>query len=115
MSSAALPLLLALMAPQETSGGGLKLEQAAYDVQSYDIAIKVDPAAKTLGGTTIMEAKAVIPTASVLIDLDEPFKVSRITDGRTRLRFDRMKDTIRVHFPLSKQPGDPIHIETTYE
>lgn len=113
-SPAALPLLIALMAGQESSGGGLKLEQAAYDVQSYDVAITVDPVRKTLGGTTIMEAMAVIPTASILVDLDEPFVVSKVTDGKNPLRFDRMKDTVRVYFPLSKQPGDSIRFEMTY-
>jgi aminopeptidase N len=97
-----------------TSGGELKLEQAAYDVQSYDITLKIDPAKKTVAGKTIMEAKTVIPTASILLDLDEPYRVSKITDGKNPLRFNRLKDAIRIHFSLSKQPGDPIHVETTY-
>lgn len=114
-SPAALPLLLALLAPQTlTSGGVLKLEQAAYDVQSYDISINVDPVNKTIAGTTIMEAKTVIPTGSILLDLDDAYTVSRITDGKNPLRFDRLKDMIRVYFPLSKQPGDPIVCQTTY-
>ena len=108
-----------LIAPQvtqggRTSGGGLKLEQAAYDVQSYDISIKVEPAKKTLSGTTIMEAKTVIPTASILVDLDNPYTVSKVTDGKIPLRFDRLAGMFRVHFPISKQPGDSIHVETTY-
>jgi len=118
-STAAIQLLIAILASQatqgESSGGVLKLEQAAYDVQSYDISIKVDPATKTIAGTTIMEAKTVIPTASILIDLDDPYTVSKITDGRSPLRFDRLKGMIRVYFPLSKQPGDPIHTEVAYE
>lgn len=109
------PLLLALVAaPQHASGGALKLEQAAYDVLSYDIAIDVNPVNKTLKGTTIMEAKMVIPTATILLDLDDPYTVSKLTDGKTELRYERLKGAIRVFFPLSKQPGDPIRIETTY-
>jgi aminopeptidase N len=112
---AALPLLLVTQATQgATSGGALKLEQAAYDVQSYDISIKVDPAKKTLTGTTVMEAKAVIPTTSILVDLDDPYSISKVTDGKNPLRFDRLPDAFRVYFPLSKQPGDLIHLETTY-
>lgn len=114
-SLAALSFLVAAVSPQgSTSGGELKLEQAAFDVLSYDISIKVDPAKKTLAGTTIMAAKTVIPTASILLDLHDPYTVSKISDGKTALRFERMKDTIRVHFPLSKQPGDPIRVEITY-
>ena len=98
----------------EISGGVLKLEQAAYDVQAYDISIKVDPAKKTISGMTIMDAKIVIPTISILLDLDDPYKVSKITDGKEALRFDRLKGAIRVFFPLSKQPGESIHTEVTY-
>ncbi|MBS1714898.1 MAG: M1 family metallopeptidase [Armatimonadetes bacterium] len=99
---------------QEVSGGVLKLEQAAYDVQSYDVSLRVDPAAKSFRGMTVMLAKTVVPTASVLIDLDDPFAVSKITDGKTALKFERLKGALRVHFPMSKQPGDAIRIETTY-
>ena len=112
---AALAFLAASGIIQEPiSGGTLKLEQAAYDVQSYDISITVDPGKKTLAGTTVMEAKCVIPTASILLDLDDPFTVSRITDGKAPLKFDRLKGMIRVHFTQSKQPGDLIQCSMTY-
>ncbi|MBX3119946.1 MAG: M1 family metallopeptidase [Fimbriimonadaceae bacterium] len=119
IATAVLPLLLATAAhpqtaPKHISGGALKLEQAAYDVLAYDISIKVDPATKTLSGTTVMDAKAVIPTGSILIDLDDPYTVSKVTDGKSPLRYDRLKGMIRVYFPLSKQPGDPIRVESTY-
>ena len=109
-------LLFAAFAPPQgpVSGGALKLEQAAYDVQAYDVAIKVDPMQKTLSGTTVMDAKVVIPTASILIDLDDPFSVSKVTDGKSALRFDRLKGMVRVHLPASKQPGDVLRIATTY-
>lgn len=112
------PLLATLGLAQgsvgSVSGGTLQLEQAAYDVLAYDVAIKVDPVRKTLAGTTIMDAKTVIPTATVLLDLQAPYTVTKVTDGKTPLRFDRLKDALRVHFPLSKQPGDPIRVEIDY-
>lgn len=114
-SLALIPFLITTASPQvEISGGTLKLEQAAYDVLSYDISIKVDPAKKSLSGTTVMEAKIVIPTATLLLDLDDPYTVSKVTDGRSPLRFDRLKGMVRVHFPDSKQPGDQIRLVTSY-
>ncbi|MBV6457661.1 MAG: hypothetical protein HONBIEJF_00778 [Fimbriimonadaceae bacterium] len=112
----AAPLIAATLmtAQQATSGGPLQLEQAAYDVLSYDIAIKADPAKKTLGGTTIMEAKTVIPTASILVDLDDAFTISKVTDGTVPLRFDRLKGALRIHFPHSKQPGEAIRTRIVY-
>lgn len=90
---ATVPLLIATaQATQgESSEGSLKLEQAAYDVQSYDITIKAEPSKKAISGKTIMEAKTVIPTASILVDLDDPYTVSKVTDGKGPLRFERLE------------------------
>lgn len=98
----------------QISGGPLQLEQAAYDVLAYDIAIDVDPATNSISGLTRMDARTVVPTASVLIDLDDAYTVSNVSDGTKPLRFERIKGAIRVHFHQSKQPGDPIRIETRY-
>jgi aminopeptidase N len=114
MTSVVVALLAFAPVQDPVSGGELKLEQAAYDVQSYDVSIKVDPVAKTISGTTVMDARIVIPTASALIDLDERFTVSKVTDGKGALRFDRIGGTVRVHFPASKQPGDSLRVVTTY-
>ena len=119
MSLAATWMLIANLSHQttqggETSGGVLRLEQAAYDVSSYDVSIKVDPAKKQISGTTVMDAKVVIPTGTVVLDLDSRFAVSSISDGKSALRYDRLTDGIRVYFPSSKQPGESIRIVTTY-
>jgi aminopeptidase N len=112
---ASILLVAPLSASQsEISGGTLVLEQAVYDVLSYDISLTVDPKTKTISGTTKMDAKVVIPTATILLDLHSPFTVSKITDGKNNLRFDRLKGQIRVHFPASKQPGESVQVETTY-
>lgn len=114
-AAAAFVLLTSASVFQEPiSGGRLQLEQAAYDVLSYEVAITVDPIKKSFAGTTTMEAKTVIPTASILIDLDDPFSVSKVTDGAGPLRFDRIKGGLRVHFPASKQPGEPIRTVIDY-
>lgn len=112
---AALSLLASTLTFQETASGGvLKLEQAAFDVQSYDISIKVDPSKRSISGTTIVEAKTVIPTISILLDLDDPYTVSKVTDGKASLKFTRLKGMIRVYFPASKQPGDAIRCDVSY-
>ncbi|RYG20545.1 hypothetical protein EON82_20075, partial [bacterium] len=97
------------------SGGPLRFEQAVFDVQSYDVSLNVDTAAKSIAGTTVMTAKTVIPTNVILLDLDTPFAVSKVADGEGRaLRFERGIDTIRIWFPQSKQVGDEIKTSITY-
>ncbi|MCB0826208.1 MAG: M1 family metallopeptidase [Armatimonadetes bacterium] len=115
MTPALFLLLAQQQPPQHISGGPLMLEQACYDVQSYDIALNVKPATKSISGKTIIDANIVIPTGSVLIDLDDPYEVRRVTDGKTDLRFDRLPGAMRVYFPLSKQPGEKMSVEITYD
>jgi aminopeptidase N len=97
------------------SGGPLRFEQAVFDVQSYDVALDIDPKTKTIKGRTVMVAKTVIPTNVILLDLDVPFTVTSVADGSGRpLKHLRTKDAIRIWFPQSKQVGDEIKTAITY-
>jgi aminopeptidase N len=102
------------------TGGPLMFEQAAFDVYSYEVRVRVDPKARSISGTTVMAAKIVIPTNVIVLDLDTPFAVSRIAepfglDTEMRdLKYERRGGKIWIWFPLTRQPGDVITIETTY-
>lgn len=99
---------------EHSTGGPLTIEQAAFDVSHYDIALRVDPTAKSISGTTKMTAKVVIPTAAIYLDLDENYLVSKVTDGIAPLKFVREKAGLRIFFPASKQPNEKILTEITY-
>ena len=97
------------------TGGPLKFEEAVYDVQSYDVSINVDPATKSISGTTVMTARTDIPTNVIMLDLDTPYTVSAVTDGAGHaLKFERSPDSIRIFFPFSKQVGEVIKTSITY-
>ncbi|RYG35236.1 M1 family peptidase [bacterium] len=117
LSLAVLPLLAASAGAQRptATGGPLRFEQAVFDVQMYDVTLAIDPKTKTIKGTTVMTAKTVIPTDVILLDLDTPFTVSKVTDGAgNSLKFERGKDTIRIWFPQSKQVGQTIKTSIVY-
>lgn len=100
--------------PTET-GGVLMFEQAAFDVQSYDISLNVDPKTKSISGTTIMTAKTVIPTNVIVLDLDLPYTISKLTDGAGHdLKYQRKEGKVWIWFPLTKQDGDEIKTSITY-
>lgn len=99
--------------PTDT-GGPLKFEQAVYDVQSYDVTLNVDPNAKTINGTTVMTAKIVIPTNVILLDLDTPYTVSKVSDGVGDLKHERKGGEIWIWFPMTKQVGEEIKTRITY-
>jgi aminopeptidase N len=96
------------------TGGPLKFEQAAYDVQDYDISVAVDPATKMITGTTVMTARTVIPTNVIVVDLDLPYTISKLTEGGHDVRYDRREGQIWIWFPMTKQVGEEIKTSITY-
>jgi aminopeptidase N len=100
--------------PTET-GGVLMFEQAVFDVQNYDITLNVDPKTKSISGTTVMTAKTVIPTNVIVLDLDLPYTISKLTDGAGHdLKYQRKEGKVWIWFPLTKQDGDEIKTSITY-
>ncbi|HTK38241.1 MAG TPA: hypothetical protein VL325_07100, partial [Pyrinomonadaceae bacterium] len=96
------------------TGGQLMFEQAVYDVQSYDVSLNVDPKTKSISGTTVMTAKAVIPTNVIVLDLDTPYTITKVTDGAHDLKYERREGKIWIWFPQSKQDGEEIKTSITY-
>jgi len=99
--------------PTET-GGPLKFEQAVFDVLDYDVALNVDPRAKTIAGTTTMTARTVIPTNTIMLDLDGAMTITKLTDGRGDLKYEHKDGKIWIWFPMTKQVGDEIKTVITY-
>ncbi len=101
------------------SGGPLMPEQAAYDVTSYDLALRVNPADKSINGTLTVSARIVHPTAWFVLDLDEPLKVESVytPQGNSKgeaLQFERRGGKIWIEFPLTKQPGETVKVSVEY-
>ncbi len=103
--------------PTDT-GGPLMFEQSVYDVQSYDVGLKVDPKSKWISGTTVMTAKIVIPTNVIVLDLDTPYKIDRIfgegSDRQAVLKYERREGKIWIWFPATKQVGDTFETIISY-
>ena len=103
--------------PTDT-GGPLMPEQAAFDVQSYDVAVKVDPKTKSISGTTVMTAKMVTPTDTIVLDLDTPYTIDRVYsetgDQQKSLKFERHEGKIRITFPAAKKAGETFETIITY-
>jgi aminopeptidase N len=103
--------------PTDT-GGIVPYEQAAYDVKKYDISLTVDPAGKSISGSTIVTADIVQPINVFVLDLDTPFNVSDVsvkgTTGETRLKFERRGGKIWSYFPMTRQTGESVAVKVTY-
>lgn len=101
------------------TGGPLSANQAAYDVQSYDINVRVNPAEQSIEGTVIVMAKIVNPTNVLDLDLENVFTVTDVSvigaaGKASKLKFDRPDGKILAWFPLTKQVGESVSVRVTY-
>lgn len=103
-----------------STGGPLMFEQAAFDVQSYDITLRVDPARKWIGGSSLVTARVVIPTNVIVLDLDTPYQVTRVSHtvgnqgANSDLRWERRGDKLWIWYPLTKQVGEQLSAAVEY-
>ncbi|NNK49497.1 MAG: M1 family metallopeptidase [Gemmatimonadetes bacterium] len=100
------------------SGGPLIVEQAAYDVTYYDLALAVDPADSTIAGTLRMDARMVAPAEVVALDLDTLLAVESISltdlESAAPLSFRRSGSRVFVELPFTKQPDDDLSLTVEY-
>lgn len=115
------PLLLILAAtafaqdPKLDLGLPILPEQACYDVLTYDLALKVDPETRTIGGTLGMRARVLQASASILLDLDDRLTVAGITRGQQKVDFAREPGRIRIRgLKEFAEPGQEFEFTVAY-
>jgi len=101
------------------TGGPLSANQAAYDVQSYDINVNVKPAEQSIEGVVTVTAKIVNPTNVLDLDLENVFTVSDVSmigaaGKATTLKFTRPDGKILAWFPMTKQAGESVSVRVIY-
>ncbi len=100
------------------SGGPLIVEQAAFDVTYYDLALAVDPSDSTIAGTLRMDARMVAPAEVVALDLDTLLAIESISltdlESAPALAFRRSGSRVFVELPFTKQPGDDLSLTVEY-
>ncbi|MEZ5424827.1 MAG: M1 family metallopeptidase [Pyrinomonadaceae bacterium] len=102
------------------SGGPLMPEQAAYNVRSYDITLRVWPDRQAIAGETIITADILSPTNVFVVDLDTPLEVlhTSLVEGvmvPRGLKFERREGRIWIWFPMTKQPGEQVRVAVRYQ
>jgi aminopeptidase N len=103
-----------------SSGGPLMPEQAAYDVKSYDLDLRIDPNEQSIKGVLTTHAFVVHPISWFVLDLDTHLTVDSVTltnsVGKTRqpLKFERREGKLWIAFPTTRQPGDDVRVRVAY-
>ena len=103
-----------------SSGGPLQPEQAAYDVKSYDLNLRINPDERSIKGALTVHARVVHPLNWFVLDLDTPFAVesTRLVNATGRrlqaLQFERRGNQLWISFPATKQPGEEVRVRVDY-
>jgi len=100
------------------SGGPLIPEEAAYDVTFYDLSVSVDPSDSTIAGTLRLDARIVVPSEVVALDLDTLLAIQSIAltdvESAVSLPFRQSGGRVFVELPHTKQPGDALSLTVEY-
>ncbi|RZJ72853.1 M1 family metallopeptidase [Flavobacterium sp.] len=94
--------------------GGLRPERTSYDVQRYDLDIKIDTEAKTIVGFNDITFKVVDATSKIQVDLFENMKVDSIVSDKKQLMYKREFNAIFVDFPSALKKGSQKTVRVYY-
>ena len=96
------------------SGGILIPEQAAYDVQHYELVLSVHPKKKAIGGRLTMRAVALSDVRRLALDLDGRLEVSAVESQGNQVDFEHESGRIWIDLPEVVRRGDEFAIAVSY-
>ncbi|WP_396147204.1 M1 family metallopeptidase [Flavobacterium sp.] len=79
--------------------GGLRQERTCYDVQRYDLNIKINPDEKTIVGYNEIAFKVVENSSKIQVDLFENMQIDSIIHNNKKLEYKREFDAVFIDFP----------------
>jgi aminopeptidase N len=74
---------------QDSLRGSITKERAWWDLKYYHLDIKVNPADKTISGSNTIRYKVLNSYNRMQIDLQEPLKISKVTQDGKELKYQR--------------------------
>ena len=101
------------------SGGPLSPEQAAYDVNFYDLELSIDHVTKTIDGSLLCRVEIINSISVLILDLDNPFTVDSVLfnkgeSGFEIAAFDHTNGKVIISIPVSVTAGDIISTKIFY-
>jgi aminopeptidase N len=96
------------------SGGPLMPEQAAYDVEFYDLALRVDPDEQTIGGSLAAHVRVTQPLNWFVLDLDTLLAVDSVVSSGDTLPFERRGGKLWIRLVHQANPGDALAAKVWY-
>lgn len=85
--------------------GGLRHERTSFDVQRYDLNIKINPEQRSIVGYNDISFKITEPTSKIQIDLFDNMKVDSIVLNKKQLFYKRDNHAVFINLPEELKPG----------
>ncbi|WP_136666935.1 M1 family metallopeptidase [Flavobacterium sp. H122] len=99
---------------RDTLQGGLRPERTSFDVQRYDLNIKINSDEKSITGYNDITFKVVDNTSRIQIDLFENMQIDSIVYNNKKLQFNRELIATFIQFPEVLQKGSGHTIRFYY-
>ena len=94
--------------------GGLRPERTSFDVQRYDLNIKLDPENRFISGYNDITFKVVENTKRIQLDLFENMSVDSIVLNNKKLAYKRDNDAVFISFPEAIKKGTEQQLRFYY-
>jgi aminopeptidase N len=101
------------------SGGNLSPEQAAYDVNYYELNLKIEPQNKSIAGFVLVRAKVLSSLPEFILDLDGKFTIDSVLwygneMMNKKLIFEYSNRQIRITLPFVLNIDGIINVAVYY-
>jgi len=94
--------------------GGLRPERTSYDVQRYDLDIRIDTEAKTITGFNDITFRVVEETGKIQVDLFDNMSVDSIVSDNKKLTYTREFNAVFIDFADRLKKGSRHKIRFYY-
>ena len=99
---------------QDSLRGSITAERAWWDLTYYHLQIKVDIENRSFKGQNAIHYEVLESADMMQIDLQQPLKITKVTDGKEELSFERDGNAYFIKLNLPQKVGDRNRIIVYY-
>ncbi|HBU77544.1 MAG TPA: peptidase M1 [Muricauda sp.] len=99
---------------QDTLRGSITPEREWWDLNHYDLNVKVEPSKKFISGYNVVKYKVLKEAKVLQIDLQEPMKIESIEQDGKKLKFTSEGNAHFIKLKKKQVPGEFNEVKITY-
>jgi aminopeptidase N len=100
---------------QDSLRGSITKERAWWDLKKYHLNIKVNPLDSTISGSNTISYKVLNSYNRMQIDLQEPMKISKVTQNGKKLKYKREGNVFYIDLVAPQKVGELKEVIVFYE